>query len=149
MSRAWRAVVLVSVVLSGCSCGPFLLLPGGKLSGTPAATPERFEIPGNRDTIQLETRPEDPYSVNVSGAVVDGKLYVSAGDTLSTWAKAIEANPLVRVRYAGNLYDLKARRVTDRGELQAFSTVWTSGNTFSRDPMKLGEVWVYQLGPRP
>jgi len=87
-----------------------------------------------RDTIQLETRPEDPYSVNVSGAVVDGKLYVLAGDTLSRWAN--------------DLYDLRARRVTDRAELQAFSVVWLSGNTFSRDPMTLREVWVYQLGPR-
>src|SRR5215510_7086918 len=138
--RAFRAALFASILAGGCSCGPFLLLPGGKLDGPVRPTPARFELPGNRDTIQLETRPEDPYSVNVSGAVVDGKLYVSAGDKLSGWAKNIEANPLVRARVDGNLYDLKARRVTDRAELAAFSVVWLSGNTFSRDPMKLGEV---------
>jgi hypothetical protein len=38
--------------------------------------------------------------------------------------------------------------VVDKAELQAFAEVWTSGNTWARDPMSLGEVWVYQLGPR-
>jgi hypothetical protein len=146
--RAFRLALLGSILVCGCSCGPFLLMSGGKLDGTEKPVPASFALPGNRETIQLETRPEDPYSVNVSGAVVDGKLYVSAGDTLSAWAKNIEANPLVRARIDGDLYDLKARRVTDRAELQAFAVVWTSGNTWARDPMKLGEVWVYQLGPR-
>jgi len=146
--QALRSALLLAILACGCSCGPFLLLPGGKLDGTPKPAPASFALPGNRDTIQIETRPEDPYSVNVSGAVVDGKLYVSSGDEPQNWAKNIEANPLVRARIDGDLYDLKARRVTDRAELQAFAVVWTSGNTWARDPMKLGEVWVYQLGPR-
>ena len=144
--RAWKSALLCAVLL--CACRPFLLLPGGKLDGPVKPTPASFALPGNRDTIQLETRPEDPYSVNISGAVVDGNLYVSAGDTLTGWAKNVEANPLVRARVEGNVYELRARRVTDRAELQAFSVVWLSGNTFSRYPMTLGEVWAYQLGPR-
>ena len=78
-----------------------------------------------RDTIQIETRPQ----VNVSGAVVDGKLCASSGDEPQNWAENIDANPLVRARIDGDLYDLKARRVTDRAQLQAFSVVWLSGNT--------------------
>jgi hypothetical protein len=147
MRNRW-SVLFLSILVCGCSCGPFFLFSGGKLDGPVKSAPGGYTLPGNRQTIQLETRPEDPYSVNVSGAVVEGKLYISAGDTLSTWAKNIEANPLVRARVDGDLYDLKARRVTDEAELQAFATVWTSGNTWARDPMKLGEVWVYQLGPR-
>src|SRR5262245_32742672 len=147
--RALRLLLLGCVLLCGCSCGgPFLLMAGGKLDGTPKPVPARFELPGNRDTIQIETRPEDPYSVNVSGAVVDGKLYVSSGGEPQNWAKNIEADPLVRARIDGDLYDLKARRVTDRAELQAFPGGWTSGNTFPRDPMQYKEVWVYQLEPR-
>ena len=143
-----RWLVLVGLLACGCGRGPFLVIPGGRLDGDGKPAPASFALPGKRDTIQLETRPENPYSVNISGAVVDGRLYVSAGDTLTGWAKNIEANPLVRARVGGSLYDLRARRVTDRAELEAFSVVWTSGNTFSRDPMKLAEVWVYQLGPR-
>src|SRR5262245_42129652 len=146
--RAFRLGLVAGILVSGCSCGPLLLLPGGKLDGPVKPAPASFALPGNRDTIQLETRPGDPYSVNVSGAVVDGKLYVSAGDTLSRWARNIEADPLVRARIEGDVYELRARRVTERSELEAFSVVWLSGNTFSRDPLKLGEVWVYNLEPR-
>lgn len=136
------------VALLVCGCEPFLVFAGGGLDGPVKPTPASFALPGNRATIQLETQPEDPYSVNVSGAVVDGRLYVSAGDTLSRWARNIEANSRVRARVDGSLYELRARRVVDKAELQAFAVVWTSGNTWARDPMKLGEVWVYQLGPR-
>lgn len=141
-------MLLLSILACSCGGGPFLLFSGGKLDGQVKPTPASFALPGNRQTIQLETRPEDPYSVNVSGAVVEGQLYVSAGDTLSRWAANIEANPLVRARVAGSIYELRARRVVEKPELQAFAVVWTSGNTWSRDPLKLGEVWVYQLGPR-
>jgi hypothetical protein len=130
--RALRSALFLAILAGGCSCGPFLLLPGGKLDGSVKPTPASFALPGNRDTIQLETRPEDPYSVNVSGAVVDGKLYVSAGDKPSGWAKNIEASPLVRARLAGDVYELRARRVTDRAELQAFSVVWTMEHLLAR-----------------
>ena len=58
--RILRPVVLVAILACGCSCGPFLLLPGGKLDGPVKPTPASFALPGNRATIQLETRPEDP-----------------------------------------------------------------------------------------
>ena len=146
--RAFRSALLASILVCGCSCGPFLLLPGGKLDGPVKPTPASFAFAANAGTIQLETRPADPYSVNVEGAVVGDVLYVSAGDSKSRWVENIEADPLVRARVEGNVYELRARRVVDRAELQKFAVVWMSLGSWARDPMQFQEVWVYQLGPR-
>jgi F420H(2)-dependent quinone reductase len=146
--RALRSALLASIFVCGCSCGPFLLLPGGKLDGPVKPAPASFAFAADAGTIQLETRPADPYSVNVEGAVVGEGLYVSAGDSKSRWVENIEADPLVRARILGNVYELRARRVVDKAELQRFAAVWTSLGSWARDPMQFPEVWVYQLGPR-
>ena len=54
----------------------------------------------------------------------------------------------MRARVEGNVYELRARRVVDRAELQKFAVVWMSLGSWARDPMQFQEVWVYQLGPR-
>ena len=99
-------------------------------------------------TIQLETRPEDPYSVNIAFTVLGGRLYVNAGDTETQWVKNIAANPRVRLRMDGALYDLLAERVTDTEEIAAFGAAWTSQSFFRRDPARLEEVWIYRLVSR-
>jgi hypothetical protein len=137
------------LVLAPSGCGrPFLLLPGGKLDGEAAPVPADWTSAGEYGTAQLETRPQDPYSVNVGFTVLDGHLYVNAGDTETQWAKNIAANPLVRLRMDGALYDLRAERVTDPADIAAFGAAWTSQSMFRRDPTKLDAVWLYRLVPR-
>lgn len=144
--RARRFALLCSVALS--ACGPFLLLPGGKLDGPVKPTPASFAFASDAGTIQIETRPADPYSVNVACAIVGDRLYVSGGDTKTRWVENIEADPLVRTRIDGDVYELRARRVVDDAELREFAVAWMNLGSWARDPTKLGEVWVYQLGPR-
>jgi len=146
--RALRSALLGSILVCGCSCGPFLLLPGGKLDGPVKPTPASFAFAADAGTIQLETRPADPYSVNVMGAVVGDGLYVSGGDTRTAWVENIEADPLVRARVGGDVYELRARRVVDKAEMEKFAVVWLSLGSWARDPRQYPEVWVYQLGPR-
>ena len=142
-----RIAALVLVLAAGCS-RPWLVIPGGKLDGTVKPTPESFAFAKNGATIQLETRPQDPYSVNVSSAIVDGSLYVSGGDTKTRWVENMIADPEVRARVAGDVYELRARRVEDPAELRAFAAAWLARSTFARDPLKFPEVWVYRLEPR-
>jgi len=144
--RARNSALLCALLV--CGCGPFLLLPGGRLGGTVKPTPASFAFASDAGTIQLETRPADPYSVNVAGAVVGDGLYVSGGDTKTRWVENIEADPLVRARIDGSVYELRARRVVDAAELQAFAVAWLNLGSWARDPTKLGEVWVYRLEPR-
>jgi F420H(2)-dependent quinone reductase len=140
--------LFLSVLL--CSCGgPLPLLSGGKLDGPVKPTPASFAFVNGGTTIQLETRPEDPYSVNVTSAIVGDGLYVSAGNSRSRWVQNIEVTPLVRVRIAGDVYELAARRVADATEMDAFAEAWITRNSWARDPRKLdGEVWVFRLEPR-
>jgi hypothetical protein len=137
------------ILLIAFACnGPTGLLPGGKLDGEPRPVPADWSSFGDYGTAQLETHPEDPYSVNVAYTVLDGLVYINAGDTETEWVKNIAKNPDVRLRIDGALYDLRADRVTDPGEIAAFGKVWTSQSMFMRDPSELDQAWVYRLVAR-
>ncbi len=140
------SLLLLHFVL-GCS-GPVMLLPGGSLTGESMPAPSDWVFAGDYGTVQLETRPEDPYSVNVAFTVVDGGIYLNAGNTETRWVKNMTQNPLVRLRMDGRLYDLRAERVTGAAEIAAFAEAWTGQSMFRRDPAKLDKVWIYRLVAR-
>ena len=142
-------LIAILLMLSTLGCnGPFVLLPGGKLDGELVSIPSDWSFAGEYGTAQLETHPEDPYSVNIAYTVLNGSLYINAGDTETQWVQHMTANPLVRLRLEGSLYDLRAERVTDEAEIAAFGKAWTDQSTFRRDPAELDEVWVYRLVAR-
>jgi hypothetical protein len=141
-----RATLLVLAAL-GCN-GPTGLLPGGKLDGESRAAPSDWAFAGDYGTVQLESRPEDPYSVNVAYTVLDGRLYINAGGTETRWVKNIAANPLVRLRMGGAIYELRAERVSAADEVAAFGKAWIDQSILRRDPTGLDEVWIYRLVSR-
>jgi hypothetical protein len=144
--RTWLAPLTLLLALA-CS-DPFVLMPGGKLDGEVRAAPADFTFAGSDGMAQLETRLDEPYSVNLVYTVVGGRLYVNAGDTETRWVKNLTADPRVRLRIDGVLYELSAERVTDAQELAAFAKAWLGQSTFRRDPTSFPEVWVYRLVPR-
>jgi hypothetical protein len=143
-SRTLSLACLCALVACG---GPFAVFPGGALDGPVRAAPEGFAFARDAGTVQLETRPGDPYSVNVACAVVGDALYVSSGDSPSHWVEHMQADPRVRVRIDGVIYEARAERVTDPDEMRAFAEEWTK-HAWARDPTGLDEVWVYRLQPR-
>lgn len=140
------AAALGLLALVGCG-GPVLVFPGGALEGPVEPPPESFAFARDVGTVQLETRPDDPYSVNINGTVVGHRPYVSAGGSRSQWVRHIEADPRVRLRVDGTIYELRAQRVTDEAEMRAFAAEWLK-NAWARDPTKLDEAFVYRLEPR-
>lgn len=146
MSRRRLAVFLLISSL-GCN-GPFFLLPGGGLGGETRPAPRDWSFAGDFGTAQLETRPGDPYSVNLAFTVLDGRLYLNAGNTETAWVKNMTADPRVRFQLDDTLYAARAERVTDRAEIVAFGEAWTGQSFFRRDPRKYEEVWIYRLVPR-
>jgi len=141
------ALLLLLVVTTGCN-GPLPFMSGGALEGEVRAAPSAWTFAKNFAVVQLETRPDHPYSVNVAYTLVGGRLYVNAGNTETQWVKNMEANPLVRLRVSEALYDLRAERVTDLSEISEFGEAWTSHSMFHRDPDELDQVWIYRLVAR-
>ena len=138
---------LLAVIALACN-GPLGLLPGGKLAGESRSTPSDWKGVAKSGTVQLETRPEAPYSVNISYRVLDGVLYINAGDTETEWVKNIAVNPDVVLRMDDSLYSLRAQRVSDPAEIARFGKEWTGESMFLRDPANFDEVWVYRLTSR-
>ena len=148
--RTWLQCVLVGacvLVLSACD-DPFIFAAGGELSGTVAEAPESWQLEKDSAVAQLETRPEDPYSVNFTYVQLAGRFYVYAGDTRTNWVEHIEQSPLVRVRVDDTIYRARAVRVTSDEELAEFASVWGNLSVFQRDPLQFEEVWLYRLQPR-
>ena len=105
MRRHWPVVAL----LFALGCGPLVMVPGGELSGTVKPAPSDWSFTDSVETVQLETRPEDPYSVNVWGVAAGDAFYVASGRGESAaWAKHIAADPRVRLRVGEDLYELSA-----------------------------------------
>jgi hypothetical protein len=96
-------------------------MPGGKLEGAPAAAPHDWSFTDDVSTVQLETNPQDPYSVNIWAVGIGPVLYVHAGANRSTWVEHMEADPQVRVRIEEDIYTLRASRVEGQGEFDRFS----------------------------
>ena len=143
-----RIIVALGTLLTlGCN-GPAGLLPGGSLDGDPRPTPTDWSFAGDAGTMQLETNPAKPYSVNLAYTVMQGRLYVNAGGTETQWVQHITNDAHVRLRLDGGLYDLRAVRVTDRDEIVAFAQAWTDQSFFRRDPLGYDEVWIYELQER-
>lgn len=129
---SWRACALALFAVLGGACGgPLLVFPGGALSGTAVSEPvadwsfvtERF--------LELETRPSDPYSVQLNYVVRDGQLYIDPAEG-KRWLEHLRADPRVRVRFGDRIYPLQAVLVGEPGELPGFDA----------------DRFIYRLDPR-
>jgi hypothetical protein len=129
-------------------CGPVLVLPGGELEGLAAPAPNDWAFSDEVSTIQLETRPSDPYSVNIWAVGIGPRLYVHAGANRSTWVEKMEANPDVRVRVDDKLYDLRASRVEEQDEFTRFSDAYQEKYGTRPRNENVGEAYLFALKAR-
>jgi hypothetical protein len=136
-------------IVSAAGCGrPFVLLPGGTLEGTPAAVPESWSFTDGIETVQLETRPAEPYSVNIWATAAGEYLYVHAGANRSAWVEHIEADPNVRLRVNESIYELSSSRVMDPAEFDRFSDAYEK--KYGRRPRNesVAEAYLFRLTTR-
>ena len=147
LRRSVLAFILVACLTAGCG-GPTFLLPGGALDGELAPPPADWSFARDAGTVQIETNPAEPYSVNVAPTVLDGKMYVYAGDSETQWVQHIAANPDVRFRVGETLYELRAERVSDAALVKAFGDDWLGRYRFSTHPAEYEEMWLFELVAR-
>jgi hypothetical protein len=142
-------LLLVVSLVSAAGCGrPFLLLPGKALDGTPVAVPESWSFTDAVDTVQLETRPAEPYSVNIWITAAGEHLYAHAGANRSAWVEHIETDPKVRLRVNDSIYELAAARVVDQAEFDRFSDAYEK--KYGRRPRNenVAEAYLFRLTAR-
>ncbi|MEM9175748.1 MAG: hypothetical protein AAGC67_10975 [Myxococcota bacterium] len=122
MSRTRSLLVGLTLAFfaTGCS-GPFFLFPGGALEGDVAPVPADWSFTDEISTIQIETNPADPYSVNIWVLELDGALYLHAGANRAAWVEHLEADPRLRIKIEEKIYELQSSRVTDADEFARFA----------------------------
>jgi hypothetical protein len=147
-TRAALAVaLLLAAPLAGCK-RPFLLLPGGALAGMLTPAPADWAFTDAIKTVQLETRPAEPYSVNIWVIGLGAHLYVHAGASRSAWVEHLEADPNARVRVGNSIYELAAVRVADQAEFDRFADAYE--RKYGRRPRNenVGEAYLFRLSAR-
>ena len=115
---------------------------GSGPSGMYAADALLKEVPGCR--VDVFDRLPTPYGLVRGGVAPDHQKIKSV---IRVYEK-IAANPAVRLRMKGVLYDLRAERVTQAAEIAGFGQAWMDQSIFRRDPAGLDPVWIYRLVSR-
>jgi hypothetical protein len=141
-----HALMLTALI---AACGePLLLLPGGSLEGSTVVAPNSWSFTDAVDTVQLETLPGDPYSVNIWVIAIGENLYVHAGANRSTWVANMEADPNVRLRVNDSIYELVASRVDGQEEFDRFSDAYEQ--KYGRRPRNenVAEAYLFRLQGR-
>lgn len=143
-----RAAMLVAIGLLLGACEPVGPLAGHTLSGEPTPPPADWSSVASVETVQLQTRPDDPYSVNIWGVAIGPDFYIASGrGANASWVGHIASNADVKLRIGHALYELRAVRVTDAAELERVSAAYAAKYEMD-DEDKPKEPWVYRLDRR-
>jgi len=137
--------ILILLSTTGCDLIPF---SSGQLEGTLTAPPSDWSEVASADVIQLETQPNDPYSVKLWVIGKGPDLYVHAGANRANWVEHIDVDPNVRLLIGEALYELQAQRVETQSEFDAFADVYELkyGNRPRNE--NVGEAYLFRLLPR-
>ena len=139
-------VSLISICF--LACGPMIVFPGGALDGTHVESPSDWVWTDEVSTVQLETRPEDPYSVNIWAIGTANRLYVHAGANRATWIEHMEENPHVRILIEEKIYELTASRVEGQDEFDAFSNSYEEKYGTRPRNENVDEAYLFRLTAR-
>ena len=154
----WVAKSAVVALLVFAGCGPIGPIPGGALSGDVVeGAIADWTFTDQVENAQLETRPDDPHSVNTWFAGVGEKLYVPTSMILGpkhpdgrSWVAHVAEDDRVRIRLGDSVYERRAVRVADasseyaeaRAALEARYDIAPE----DRDPERT--IWIFRLDPR-
>lgn len=120
-----KRATLLFLLAAAAACGP---IPGGALSGRPAQVPTDWTsaLKDDHGLCEIESRPEDPHSIQLDCFAYEGSLYVQSHRwaqaswwPVQSWAVVWMEHPEVRVRIGDALYDVTAKRINDGAERSA------------------------------
>ena len=130
-TRSSQLLASTLAALAVACGGPFLVFPGGELRGQVVSEPVSDWSFVDATFVDLEVRPDDPYSVELNYVVRDGKLYIDPAEG-RRWFEYLREDDRVRVRFGNRIYAVRAVLVGRPGELEGFDS----------------DRFVYRLDPR-
>lgn len=143
-----RPMTLVLVLLGLLACDPLVMIPGGQLSGETKPAPADWSFSDEVKTVQLETRPPDPYSVNIWGVAVGPDFYVASGKADNAWARHIAEDDRVRLRIDEAVYELRAVREDSPEARERFLAAAKAKYDFEPDPEQASDAILFSLVAR-
>jgi len=143
MKMTGPILLMLTLWLSGCA--EYVPFSSGALIGNSVPVPAHWTDITLPKIIQLETKPEKPYSVKLWIVKLGAALYVHAGTNRAAWVANIETNPRVKLLVGETLYKLSAERVTTQAEFNAFSEVYET--KYGRRPGNeiVDEAYLFRL----
>ena len=143
-----RQLTLALAMLGLLACEPLVMIPGGELSGETQPAPEDWSFSDEFETVQLETRPADPYSVNIWGVAVGSDFYVASGKADNAWARHIAEDDRVRLRIDETIYELRAVRDESPAARERFLAAAKAKYDFEPDPDEASDAILFRLVAR-
>lgn len=153
VSAAIGAVVVVLLLLDTFGGylfdGPLGPIPGGAFEGltNPERNPDWSQV---ERVIELEIRRSKPWSLSIWAVVVDGQLYSpSAFGARRRWPAVALADPRVRVRTNGQIYERMLERVTDPDLKRRVGEAVAARYGFNADEAARDDTtWYFHYAPR-
>mgnify|MGYP001175962376 CR=1 FL=1 len=133
------------LMITACS-EPLVVIPGGKLDGQVQPTPELWNQVA--DTIQVEMRSNDPYSINIWAAGLGPDLYMATSKDGTRWTEFLTADPNVRARVNGTLYKLNVTQVSDPEERASVIAAYVSKYELEADGEWVKDGQIFRLDRR-
>jgi hypothetical protein len=147
---------IISLALFSIACGgPLGPMAGGKLRGDTHTGPVAdWAFAKEVKTVQLETNPVSPHSVNTWIGVVNGHAYIPTSlilgpddPTERKWVANVVADPAIRVRIEGVVFDLEAVKVEDQREREEVRSAMMTKYEAEPDPHS-ANAWIFRLEDR-
>ncbi len=154
--RSRRIAALLASTLACVACGPIGPFAGGYLRGDvgPASMSDWAPVSGE-ELAQLETRPDDPHSVNTWFVTLGPSLYIPTSMILGPknptergWVAHVRQNDAVRVRIAGTVYERRAVRVEGEEYDRARAALESKYELDPEDRDPERTIWIFRMDPR-
>lgn len=144
-----KALFSAALLLALAACSePFIVFAGGELSGEEAPAPADWSSLETVETVQIETRPEDPYSVNIWAAGIGTDLYIGTGPDGTRWSQHLQEDPRMRLRVGTTIYPLLARPVADPEERRRVASAYVDKYDLDTDENWVMEAIIFRLDRR-
>lgn len=159
--RKWSKTVavgflVVSLVLAASYAArrdPIFIIPGKQLTGEEQAYPSNWEFSRQHNFVNVEVRPDNPYSVTTTTFLLDGDLHIPAmqGST-KQWPQYVLVDSRVRIKIDDVIYPANATLVSqDAGNLvlgAATEKFLAAGRQAPALEDLPEEIWLFKISAR-